>query len=57
MNLLTRLPISTYWTTNYDKVIENGLKKIIGEEILRKKYKILSVSISDSDAIVYKNAW
>ena len=27
MNLLTRLPISTYWTTNYDKVIENGLKK------------------------------
>lgn len=33
MNLLTRLPITTYWTTNYDKVIENGLKKIIVEEI------------------------
>lgn len=33
MNLLTRLPISTYWTTNYDKVIENGLKKTIAEEI------------------------
>ena len=27
MNLLTKLPISAYWTTNYDKVIENALEK------------------------------
>lgn len=54
MNLLTRLPISTYWTTNYDKVIENGLKKNNRRGDIKKKIQDLSVSISDSDAIVYK---
>ncbi|MDG2981436.1 hypothetical protein KNP66_06095, partial [Latilactobacillus curvatus] len=24
LEILTRLPISTYWTTNYDKLIEEG---------------------------------
>ena len=54
MNLLTRLPISTYWTTNYDKVIENGLNKNNRRGDIKKKIQDLSVSISDSDAIVYK---
>ena len=29
VNILTRLPISTYWTTNYDEILEEGLKTII----------------------------
>lgn len=37
MNLLTKLPISTYWTTNYDKVIENGLKKNNRRGDIKKK--------------------
>lgn len=54
MNLLTRLPISTYWTTNYDKVIENGLIKNNRRGDIKRKTDDLAVSRPDSDAIVYK---
>ena len=54
MNLLTRLPISTYWTTNYDKVIENGLVKNNRRGDIKRKKDDLAVSRPDSDAIVYK---
>ncbi|WKY78749.1 SIR2 family protein [Leuconostoc lactis] len=54
MNLLTRLPISTYWTTNYDKVIENGLKKNNRRGDIKRRTDDLATSIPDSDAIVYK---
>jgi hypothetical protein len=54
MNLLTRLPISTYWTTNYDKVIENGLKNNNRRGDIKRKRDDLAISIRDSDAIVYK---
>lgn len=54
MNLLTRLPISTYWTTNYDKVIETGLSKNNRRGDIKKKIDDLAVSMPDSDAIVYK---
>lgn len=53
-NLLTRLPISTYWTTNYDNVIENGLKKNNRRGDIKRKIDDLAISIRDSDAIVYK---
>lgn len=54
INLLTRLPISTYWTTNYDKVIENGLKNNNRRGDIKRKADDLAISIRDSDAIVYK---
>lgn len=54
MNLLTRLPISTYWTTNYDKVIENGLIKNNRRGDIKRRNDDLAVSRPDSDAIVYK---
>ena len=54
MNLLTRLPITTYWTTNYDKVIENGLKNNNRRGDIKRKTDDLAISIRDSDAIVYK---
>ena len=54
MNLLTRLPISTYWTTNYDEVIENGLEKNNRRGDIKRKVDDLAINIYDSDAIVYK---
>ena len=53
-NLLTRLPISTYWTTNYDKVIENALRRNNRREDVKRKTQDLAVSVRDSDAVVYK---
>lgn len=54
MNLLTRLPITTYWTTNYDKVIEKGLENNNRRGDIKRKTDDLAMSVSDSDAIVYK---
>lgn len=54
MNLLTRLPITTYWTTNYDKVIENGLQKNNRQGDIKRKIDDLAISIPGSDAVVYK---
>lgn len=54
MNLLTRIPISTYWTTNYDKVIENGLVKNNRKGDIKRNTDNLAISVPDSDAVVYK---
>lgn len=54
MNLLTRLPITTYWTTNYDKVIEKGLENNNRRGDIKRKTDDLAISVSDRDAIVYK---
>lgn len=54
MNLLTRLPITTYWTTNYDKVIEKGLENNNRRGDIKRKTDDLARSVPDSDAIVYK---
>lgn len=54
LDFITSLPISTYWTTNYDKVIENSLqkhKKIVDTKINPED---LSYSKSNKDATVYK---
>ena len=54
MNLLTRLPISTYWTTNYDSLIEEALEE--AQRIVDIKYnnKQLSLTKPHRDAVVYK---
>lgn len=54
MNLLTRLPITTYWTTNYDKVIEKGLINNNRRGDIKRKIDDLAISRPDSDAVVYK---
>ena len=54
MNLLTRLPITTYWTTNYDKVIEKGLENNNRRGDIKRNKDDLAISVPDSDAIVYK---
>lgn len=52
--ILARLPIGTYWTTNYDSIIEDTLKK--NGKIVDRKYTIeqLATTTPKRDAIVYK---
>jgi hypothetical protein len=52
--ILSRLPIKTYWTTNYDTLIEKSLED--NKKRVAKKYKEthLSNSIYKKDCIVYK---
>jgi len=54
INILTRLPISTYWTTNYDKLIEEGLKDNNRKPDVKTTELSLASNIYDRDAVVYK---
>lgn len=52
--ILSRLPINTYWTTNYDTLIEGALKsegKRIDTKITTEN---LAITRSNSDAKIYK---
>ena len=54
MQVLSRLPIGTYWTTNYDCIIEKELEaigKIVDVKIVPEN---LAVTKPNKDAIVYK---
>jgi hypothetical protein len=52
--ILSRLPIDTYWTTNYDKLIESNLESV-GKKVDAKIVpENLSISTPGSDAVVYK---
>lgn len=54
MEILASLPIQNYWTTNYDSIIEDTLRKtgktvdVIFEQVQFKNYTL------DRDAVVYK---
>lgn len=52
--ILARLPISTYWTTNYDKLIEKSLDNV--GKIVDVKYtkQHLAKTIHGRDVILYK---
>lgn len=52
--ILARLPISTFWTTNYDSLIEDALKD--AKRIVDVKYtnSHLSITLPHRDSIVYK---
>ena len=54
VRILTRLPIYTYWTTNYDHLIEDGLREANRNADVKIDYKQLSSTKRDRDAIVYK---
>ncbi|WP_422081465.1 SIR2 family protein [Ulvibacterium sp.] len=55
MDILASLPIDTYWTTNYDHVIEDTLrqkqKKTVDVKISQEN---LALSLPNRDAVVYK---
>lgn len=52
--ILTRLPIFTYWTTNYDTLIETGLRSANRNPDVKSESEQLPVILPDRDAIVYK---
>ncbi|WP_404991295.1 SIR2 family protein [Cupriavidus pauculus] len=52
--ILARLPIQTYWTTNYDSLIEDSLKAALKVPDVKSDPKNLSNTRPRRDAIVYK---
>lgn len=54
INLLTKLPIETYWTTNYDRLIEETLKENNRKADVKITEENLANNIYDRDAVVYK---
>lgn len=52
--ILARLPINTYWTTNYDHLLERALKDV--HKIADAKYSIdqLLITRPRRDAVIYK---
>lgn len=52
--ILTRLPIKTFWTTNYDSLIENALKESGKNPDVKRKTSDLTTIIRKRDAIVFK---
>lgn len=54
ITIITKLPVYTYWTTNYDHLIEDGLRKANRKPDVKLEYKQLSNTKRDRDAVVYK---
>jgi hypothetical protein len=54
IKMLTRLPISTYWTTNYDQLLEEGLKQNNRKADVKITDENLAINKYDRDAVVYK---
>jgi len=54
IEILTRLPIFVYWTTNYDELIEDGLKQNNRKPDIKVNQNSLANNIYDRDAVVYK---
>ena len=54
IEILARLPIFTYWTTNYDELLERGIKDANRNPDVKSESDQLSLVKPDRDAIVYK---
>lgn len=54
IEIVTRLPIATYWTTNYDTLLEDGLKRNNRKADIKRTQASLANNIYDRDAVVYK---
>lgn len=54
VKILSRLPIFTYWTTNYDELIEKGIREANRNPDVKSESDQLSSMKRDRDAIVYK---
>ncbi|MDK2905772.1 MAG: hypothetical protein PWR12_1848, partial [Eubacteriaceae bacterium] len=54
IEILTRLPIQTYWTTNYDELLETTLKENNRKTDVKTTQDSLASNIYDRDAVVYK---
>lgn len=54
LEILARLPIHTYWTTNYDKLIETALTNARKVPDVKYTMEQLTVTRPERDAVVYK---
>ena len=54
MEILAHLPIDTYWTTNYDTIIEDELKKAGKTVEIKRDSENFAVEISNADVTVFK---
>ena len=52
--ILARLPIQTYWTTNYDKLIEQSLADANKVPDVKYTLKQLPITRQDRDVVIYK---
>lgn len=52
--ILARLPIGIFWTTNFDSLIEDTIKYVGKTPDVKRKEDDLSINIPRRDAIVYK---
>ena len=52
--ILARLPIKTYWTTNYDTLIEDALKEAGKRPDVKHTTNQLPQTLPNRDAVVYK---
>ena len=54
IRIISRLPIFTYWTTNYDQLLEKGIEEANRNPDVKSESDQLSDMKLDRDAIVYK---
>ncbi len=52
--ILARLPISTFWTTNYDKLLENALKEANKRADVKYEVEQIFNTHPRRDAVIYK---
>jgi len=53
-HILASLPIRTYWTTNYDTLIEQALKATHKNPDIKISVENLAITVQRRDAVVYK---
>lgn len=53
-SILARLPIRTYWTTNYDSLIEDSLKAAFKVADIKHSVRQLNNTRPKRDAVIYK---
>ncbi|MDE7298678.1 MAG: SIR2 family protein, partial [Lachnospiraceae bacterium] len=54
LEIITRLPVDTYWTTNYDHLLEDGLRANNRMPDPKITQENLAVNLRDASAAVYK---
>jgi hypothetical protein len=52
--ILARLPIDTFWTTNYDPLIERSLEDAGKKPDVKSTQQSLATTLTDRDVVVYK---
>lgn len=54
LEIITSLPIGTYWTTNYDRLLEEGLNTNLRKPDVKITEANLAQNLPGRDAVVYK---